>query len=132
MHRYPPWTVVFYAMLFAAVTWNVIHSPFHYLSASYSPQQWMWILYIAVVGTVLPFSLFFVGINYVRSTRAMITATLEPISAGFMAWLALGETLDVPQVLGAALVIAAIVLLQLQHEHDPLAPEVVRSQQASQ
>ena len=89
----------------------------------------MWISYIVVVGTVLPFSLFFVGINYVRSTRAMITATLEPISAGFMAWLALGETLDPFQILGAALVITAIVLLQLQHEHDPLTPEAVRRTQ---
>ena len=132
MQKYPPWTVVFYAMLFAGVTWNVIHPPFRYLSASYTANQWMWILYIVVVGTVLPFSLFFVGVNYVRSTRATITATLEPISAGFMAWIALGETLDVPQVLGAALVVVAIVVLQLQHEHDPLAPEVVRSQQASQ
>jgi len=38
------------------------------------------------MGTILPFGLYFMGINYIRSTRALITATLEPISAGFMAF----------------------------------------------
>lgn len=39
-----------------------------------------------MMGTILPFGLYFMGINYIRSTRALITATLEPISAGFMAF----------------------------------------------
>jgi len=78
------------------------------------------------VGTLLPFSLFFVGVNYIRSTRASITSTAEPISAGFMAYLFLGETLEPLQILGGALVVAAIVLLQIQKERIELAPESVR------
>lgn len=126
MHRYSPWTVVFYSMFFAAISFHIVDTPFKYLHASYSLSQWMWILYIAVIGTVLPFSLYLLGINYIRSTRAMITATLEPISAGIMAYAFLGETLQYPQILGAAMVVFAIVLLQLDREHDPLTPERLR------
>jgi drug/metabolite transporter (DMT)-like permease len=84
-------------------------------------------LYIAFLGTAVPFGLYFVGINYIRSTRASITATLEPISAGFIAYIFLGETLEPFQILGAILVITAIVLLQLRSEKDELAPELIRA-----
>ncbi len=80
------------------------------------------------MGTAIPFGLYFVGINYIRSTRASITATLEPISAGFIAYLFLGEILEPLQILGGVLVIAAIVLLQLQSEQDELTPELIRAQ----
>ncbi|MBI5249587.1 MAG: EamA family transporter, partial [Desulfomonile tiedjei] len=126
-HRYAPWTVVFYSMLFAALSLNVFYAPFNYLWAGYTAEQWCWILYVVIIGTVLPFGLYFVGINYVRSTRAMITATLEPISAGIMAYFFLGERLEALQLLGSALVVAAITLLQLNREQDALSPEAVRS-----
>ena len=63
MHRYKPWTVIFYALAFSALTWHVVYPPFTYLTAGYSLAQWGWIFYIAIVGTVLPFGLFFAGIN---------------------------------------------------------------------
>ena len=130
MHRYRPWTVLFYALAFSALTWHVVYAPFVYLRAGYSLAQWGWIFYIAVVGTILPFGLFFTGINHIRSTRASITATLEPIFAGFLAFMLLGETLLVLQIIGGAMVILAIVLLQLQQEQDELAPAMIRTDKA--
>ncbi|MGE5839441.1 MAG: DMT family transporter [Deltaproteobacteria bacterium] len=130
MHRYKPWTVLFYALAFSAVTWHVVYSPFAYVRAGYSVIQWGWVTYIAVVGTLLPFGLFFAGINHIRSTRASITATLEPIFAGFLAFVLLGETLLILQVVGGCMVILSIVLLQLQQEHDELAPAVIRTKKS--
>jgi len=127
MHRYSPWTVLFYAFLFASLSWHVFYSPFQYLLAGYTTRQWFWMIYITVVGTAIPFGLFFVGVNHIRSTRAMITATLEPISAGVMAFLLLGETLEPLQILGGAMVVSAIVVLQGKREQDPLAPENIRT-----
>jgi len=127
MHRYSPWTVLFYAFLFATFTWHIIYPPFQYLRAGYSLNQWGWLLYISVIGTLIPFALFFVGVNFIRSTRASITATLEPISAGFFAYLFLGEVLEPLQIVGGAMVVGAIVLLQLKREHDELAPVLIRS-----
>jgi drug/metabolite transporter (DMT)-like permease len=128
MHRYTPWTVLFYALAFSALTWHVVYPPFTYLHAGYSPSQWGWIFYISIVGTVLPFGLFFAGINHIRSTRASITATLEPIFAGFLAFIFLGERLLLLQVIGGGMVILAIVLLQLQQGQDDLAPALIRMQ----
>jgi len=128
MHRYRPWTVLFYALAFSSLTWHVVYPPFTYLRAGYSLAQWGWIFYIAIVGTVFPFGLFFAGINHIRSTRASITATLEPIFAGFLAFILLGEMLLLLQVVGGCMVILAIVLLQLQQEHDELAPALIRTQ----
>ncbi|MDD5207073.1 MAG: EamA family transporter [Desulfobacterales bacterium] len=128
MHRYRPWTVLFYALLFAALSWHVFFTPFHYLKAGFSAAQWGWLLYISVIGTILPFGLYFMGVNYIRSTRASITATLEPISAGLMAFLFIGETLGPLQILGGILVIAAVVLLQLRQEQDKLAPILIRGE----
>ena len=128
MHRYRPWTVIFYALAFSALTWHVVYSPFTYLTAGYSLAQWGWIAYISVVGTILPFGLFFAGINYIRSTRASITATLEPIFAGVLAFLLLGERLLFLQIIGGSMVILAIILIQLQQEHDELAPALIRTQ----
>jgi len=112
MRRYDPWTVLCYAFLFAAAACNVIHPPLTALFQSYTAAQWGCILYIAVAGTVLPFGFYFEGINRIRSTHASITATLEPITAAAISWLALDETLAPLQIVGGVLVIAAVVLLQ--------------------
>ncbi|MFO7460652.1 MAG: EamA family transporter [Desulfatiglandales bacterium] len=131
MHRYRPWTVLFYALVFSIPTWHILHPPFQYVRLAFDASQWVWIVYIAVVGTILPFGLFFVGINYIRSTRASITATLEPISAGFFAFVALGETMEMLQIAGGFMVIGAIVLLQIQQEQDMLAPATIRDERGN-
>jgi drug/metabolite transporter (DMT)-like permease len=128
MHRYPPWTALLYALAFATISWHILHSPFHYAAAGFSLAQWGGIAYIAVMGTVVPFGLYLVGVNHIRATRAIITATLEPISAGFMSFALLGEVLEAFQILGGGLVIAAIALLQLQREQDSLAPAAIRGE----
>lgn len=126
MHRYEPWTVLFYALVFATLTWHVFYPPFQYIRAGFTLTQWLWILYIVLVTSILGFGLYFVAINYIRATRTVITATLEPIAAGFMAFFFLGEKLEFLQILGGCLVIGAIVMLQIQQEHDEMAPATIR------
>ena len=126
LHRYSPWTVIFYAFLFAALTLNVLHKPTGYLQTTYNPAQWGWILYIVIIGTIIPFGLYLVGVSYIRSTRASIVAILEPVSAALIAFFALGEILHPLQIIGGISAIVAIVLLQLQREHDEMAPELIR------
>ncbi len=126
MHFYHPVTVLFYALSFAALTLHLITAPFHYLYTSYTAAQWALMLYITIVGTLVPFFLFFIGVSHIRSTRAIIAATLEPILAGVVAYLFLGEALAPLQMAGGVLVVGAIVLLQLQRETDEMAPQRIR------
>ena len=81
----------------------------------YSLTQWMWILFIGLGGTIVPFGLYFEGIKRIKPTHASVTATLEPIAAGVVAAIFLGEQMALLQILGGLLVVISIVWLQLTH-----------------
>lgn len=74
---------------------------------------WVLIVMTVALGTFLPFLLSFLAIRTLRPTRAGILATSEVVFAFAIAWLWLGESLDWVQVLGAAIVLAGIVLAQI-------------------
>ena len=114
MRRYGPWTVVFYSLAVAAVIWNVLHPPLEAFSQPGDPVQWWWVFFISVFGTVLAFGFYTRGIERILPTRASITATLEPITAGLISYLFLGESMESPQIAGAGIVMAAVVLLQVR------------------
>ena len=80
----------------------------------YSLSLWGLILFVGLFGTVLPFGLYNEGIKRINATHASITATLEPVMAGVISYVFLGEVMEVWQIIGAALVLATILLLQLQ------------------
>jgi len=127
MRRYNPWTVLFFAFVFAALVWNIAHPPLEAFSHDYTWVQWGWIFYIAVFGTLVPFGLYLKGVNFVRAARAGITATLEPISAGVLSAVFLNELLAPLQIFGGGLVIGAVILLQRKQEFDEKAPAVIRA-----
>lgn len=128
MRRHHPLTIHFYAILFAAVTWNIIYPPLEAFRHAYRSIEWFWILYIALFGTLVPFWLYFAGINLIRSARASITATLEPITAGLLSYLFLGEVMAPLQIFGGILVIASVILLQLKREQDRKTPALLKAQ----
>jgi drug/metabolite transporter (DMT)-like permease len=128
MRRYDPWTVLFFAFAVAAVEWNVVRPPLEAFAHPYPIHVWGLILYVGVVGTLIPFGLYLEGINRIRATRASITSTLEPILAAVFAYIFLDETMERLQILGGWMVIAAIVLLQLKSEEDPRAPVYIRDE----
>jgi drug/metabolite transporter, DME family len=70
------------------------------------------ILFVGIAGTLLPFLLYVWGIGRVRAERATIAATLEPVFAAAAAWIWLGQTLKLTQLLGGVLVLGAVLLLQ--------------------
>jgi drug/metabolite transporter (DMT)-like permease len=116
MRSYKPWTVVFYSLLAAAVIWNVLEPPLAAFTVTYSSVSWWWIFFICVFGTILPYGLYNEGINLILPTRASITATLEPVTAGVISFFFLGEVMGAVQVIGAGLVIASILILQIKKD----------------
>ncbi len=58
-------------------------------------------------------------------------ASLEPISAAVMAYLVLGESMGHLQIAGGALVIGAIIMLQIHRAPEELAPASIRSEQST-
>ena len=113
MRKYTPWTVLLYGLLFAALMWNSLHPPLEAFLHRYTPFQWGWILFIGIFGTIFPFGFYFEGIKRIKPTHASITATLEPISAGVIAAVFLGEVMVTLQIIGGLMVIVSIIILQL-------------------
>src|SRR3989339_685349 len=54
MRRYDPLTVLFYALLLAAVSWNIFHPPLEAFFHTRSLLEWSLIIYIGIFGTVVP------------------------------------------------------------------------------
>jgi len=72
-----------------------------------------WAAAIAVVSTVMPLAFLFAGLARIGPTTASIVSTIEPPVTVGLAFLVLGETLGAIQLAGGALVLAAVVMLQL-------------------
>jgi drug/metabolite transporter (DMT)-like permease len=70
---------------------------------------WGWLLCLAAVSTVTAISLFFAGLERVGPTMAAILSTVEPLVTVLLALVVLGERLGALQLLGGALVLAAVV-----------------------
>jgi drug/metabolite transporter (DMT)-like permease len=75
-------------------------------------EGWLWLGCIGVVSTVAAIGFFFAGLRRVGPTNASILATSEPVVTVFLAFLVFSETLGSVQILGAALVLASVLVLQ--------------------
>ena len=65
-----------------------------------------------VVGSFLPFWLSFTALKHLTATAAGVVASSEVVFAFAVAWVWLGESLDTFGLVGAAVVLAGIVLAQ--------------------
>jgi drug/metabolite transporter (DMT)-like permease len=79
---------------------------------------WLWLLGIAVVSTVIAVSLFFAGLKRVGPTAASVLSTVEPVVTVLLAFLVFGELLGALQLLGGALVIAAVLVLASHRQQE--------------
>jgi drug/metabolite transporter (DMT)-like permease len=79
-----------------------------------SGEGLMWTAVLASVSTVMPIVLFMAGLARVGPSTASIASTIEPPFTVALAWIVFGETLGALQLAGGALVLLAVVLLQLR------------------
>jgi drug/metabolite transporter (DMT)-like permease len=82
------------------------------LDLSFDPVGWLWLGGIVAISTVAAIVLFFAGLERVGPSRASIVSTVEPLVTVGLAFLVFGESLQAMQLLGGALVLASVVVLQ--------------------
>jgi drug/metabolite transporter (DMT)-like permease len=111
--RHDRWKVLLYALLAAALFWIVINPPWKIFAAHYSGAQWLFLLVFALSSMLVPFSLYFSGLQYLDPTRAIVTSCLEPVFAIIFATMYIHESLAAVQVIGVLVVLAATVLVQI-------------------
>jgi drug/metabolite transporter (DMT)-like permease len=111
--RYDRWIVILYTTFSASLFWLLVNPPWKLISAHYSGMQCSFLAVFAVVSMLAPFSLYFSGLQNLEPTRAIVVSCLEPVFSIVLAALLLGESVRPVQALGIAIVLAAIVIVQL-------------------
>jgi drug/metabolite transporter (DMT)-like permease len=73
---------------------------------------WLLMVWMVVLGTIVPFGLLVAALRHVTATRAGILAMFEPVAGTAVAYAWLREELTAVQLVGAGVVLAGIGLAQ--------------------
>jgi DME family drug/metabolite transporter len=110
--RYDRWRVLVWTLGAASGFWFVINPPWKIAAAHYAPMQWLFLFVFSMISVLGAFSLYFLGLQYLEPTRAIIASCLEPVFSILLAAVLLGEVLRSVQTVGIIFVLAAIVIVQ--------------------
>jgi drug/metabolite transporter (DMT)-like permease len=110
--RHDRWRVLVWTLTAAAIFWLVVNPPWKVFAARYAPAQWLFLFVFSMISVLGAFSLYFLGLQHLEPTRAIIVSCLEPVFSILLAALLLGEVLRPIQTLGIILVLSAIVIVQ--------------------
>lgn len=121
---YNSWTILIYTFGFGALT----------LAPLQIGREIPWPLALPVFGnfgalillpTILGFGLYTQGLSRLQASVASITATTEVPFAAFLAYFALGERLDLWQIIGALLVITGVILVSFSRRVTPQRSQIL-------
>jgi len=113
--RFTPWTLLVYGLGVATLFWLLaLGGPGPLITLLSDARAFVAVLVLAVVSTVIPFGVFLIALRHIEATKASVSSTLEPVFAGVAAWILFSERLTPLQLLGGVLVVAAVVVSQLQ------------------
>lgn len=107
VRRIHPLTLFVWGQAAAAVFWCAF-VPFERLQGVLAGGPPALLVYMVLLATVVPFLLCLYGLGRVHSVYAVVIAMIEPVVGSLSAWPLLGESLTLPQVGGAVLVLAAV------------------------
>jgi DME family drug/metabolite transporter len=111
--RHDRWKVLLYTLASAATFWIVVNPPWKIVAAHSTGGQWLFLFIFAITSVLLPFSLYFGGLQHLQPTNAIVTSCLEPVFSIIIAALMLREVVRPLQTVGILAVLAAIVLVQM-------------------
>lgn len=111
--RHDRWRVLIWTLLSASVFWLFWNPPWKVVAAHYTAAQWGFLFVFSMISVLGSFSFYFLGLQYLEPTRAIIASCLEPVFSILLAAVLLGEGVRPIQTLGIVLVLSAIVIVQL-------------------
>ncbi len=103
-----------YGAAVAGIFWLVVQPPWSIPASTWNPHIFILIALVGVIGMAVPFSLEVAALRRLDATRAGIAAMFELPASALIAFLWLGQRLDLWQVLGCMLVLAGITIVQLE------------------
>ncbi len=120
-----PLRVILWSFLIAAVGLNVVspittfpdglldaQAPLLGRLAEYDVPVWSLLVWVIVLGTLVPFGVELLALQHLRATTVTMVAMLEPVGVGALGWIWFFESLDSIALVGGLAVVAGIVLAQ--------------------
>lgn len=121
---YHTFTITFYTFLFAALgTWIFTDQQRIFLVATGNTGNLLVCLSLGILGTVVPYLTYTLGLKYVDNSRASIIASVEPVTATILGVVLFHERISVSGVLGIVLVIAALFICNSREKENEASHE---------
>jgi len=117
-------SLTMWGFIFASLAWAVIspwwNFPWEVLKVSAEPLMdgtsglpiWSLMTWGIVMGTIAPFLLVLGSLRRIGAQRAGIVGTTEPLWAGVIGFVLLGETFAGAQIVGGVIVLAGVVIAE--------------------
>lgn len=105
-----------YAKIGSAICFLMLALSDRTVSASYSSAAWMAIVGLALFSTVLPSVFFLMGLMRLGPVRTAIVSSVEPFLTAILAAIVFGQEITINILIGGAMIVAAVVVLQFKRE----------------
>lgn len=102
-------TVTLYSFLISSVVWILCLPILTVDKITFADTEIvMYLGFISVVATIIPYWLLIYGLRHVDALPATIIGMLDPVVAGVVAYALIGEHLTLTNILGIALIVVAV------------------------
>lgn len=112
---------------FAVITLSfavfIVVAAFQGLGVPPSPAGWVALLGLSVLSTIIGIVALLAGITYIGASRSALLGTVGPPVTVILAAVLLGEKIEWIQYVGGALILASMVLLQVNHRGPVISME---------
>lgn len=106
------WTVTIYGFTFVAFALAFTQNPDSLFTLGTAWDGWIILAILALGPSIFGFGFYTLSLRYLSASTSSLIASLEPVMTAIMAIFILGESLNIIQWLGAAITVAAVVLVQ--------------------
>jgi drug/metabolite transporter (DMT)-like permease len=117
--------VLVWTLASASVFWLIVNPPWKVVAAHYTSAQWGFLFVFSMISVLGSFSLYFLGLQHLEPSRAIIASCLEPVFSILLAAVLLSEAVRPIQIAGIILVLAAIVIVQLPGREAAVSETVI-------
>lgn len=135
---YKPYTSLFYAMIFGCICLLPFSDPVHLTQGMSNPTVYTSMIMIGIGMTLLPAALLMCAYRFIDSGTVSTIAVLETPFAAVVGFFLMSQELDAPRIAGMAMIIAALIMLQMDFKDfreklkggkESSAPRVTESRQ---
>jgi drug/metabolite transporter (DMT)-like permease len=113
-HSLNAYTFIVYS--FSAITLLIYCISMQYPLMNYPTQDWVYFLLLAIVPTLFGHSLFNWSLKWISTNVISVSILFEPVGAVILAYILLGETVMISQVIGGIIIVFGIIIFAFEKQ----------------